>query len=68
MKNKCHFCNKKLKLYEKNIQCNCGNCFCMKHINKHSHNCKFINHNKEKNKLIISNNNPKLSSNKLIKI
>ena len=64
--NKCYFCKKKLKLYENNIKCECGHKYCMKHMNKHSHNCTF--NSKSKNKEIIIKSNPKLNNNKITKI
>ena len=53
----CHFCNKKLKLFEQ-IKCNCGNYFCPKHMNRHSHNCSFDVKTKRKEEL--EKNNPKM--------
>jgi predicted nucleic acid binding AN1-type Zn finger protein len=53
----CHFCNKKLKLLEQ-IKCNCGNYFCPKHMNRHSHNCTFDMKTQKKEEL--EKNNPKI--------
>ena len=53
----CHFCNKKLKLFEQ-IKCNCDNYFCPKHMNRHSHNCQFDVKTKRKEEL--EKNNPKM--------
>ena len=53
----CFFCNKKLKLMEQ-IKCNCGNYFCLKHMNRHSHHCTFDVKIQRKNEL--EKNNPKI--------
>jgi predicted nucleic acid binding AN1-type Zn finger protein len=63
MKKKCHFCNKKLSIIEKDLTCQCKFQFCMKHMNKHSHNCTF-----DTKKVIteqLKENNPKISCNKI---
>jgi hypothetical protein len=61
--NKCHFCKKKLGMIS--FTCKCGKCFCLTHLNPHSHNCNFDYINEKKCKLITEN--PKLSS-KLVTI
>ena len=53
----CHFCNKKLKITEQ-FKCNCGNYYCSKHMNRHSHNCTFDVKSKQKEEL--EKNNPKM--------
>tara|TARA_Y100000996_G_scaffold182437_1_gene142669 strand:- start:3034 stop:3285 length:252 start_codon:yes stop_codon:yes gene_type:complete len=53
----CHFCNKKLKLHEQ-IKCCCDHYFCLKHMNRHSHNCTFDMKTKRKEEL--KKNNPKM--------
>ena len=63
MKQKCHFCKKKLSTIESSFTCHCKFHFCMKHMNKHSHNCEF-NSKLLSTKLLIDNN-PKLIINKL---
>ena len=60
----CFQCNKKLKLMEQ-IKCNCGNYFCPKHMNRHSHNCTFDV--KAQMKTHLEKNNPKMEE-KMIKI
>ena len=61
---RCFQCNKKLKLMEQ-IKCNCGNYFCPKHMNRHSHNCTFDV--KAQMKTHLEKNNPKMEE-KMIKI
>ncbi len=60
---RCHFCNKKLSLIH--YDCKCGYKFCHKHLNPHSHNCKF-DYCKEKKEL-LEKNNPKIGE-KFVKI
>jgi len=62
-KEKCYFCNKKLKMI--NFTCKCNYKFCIIHQNPHSHNCTFDSKSAKKEE--IKNNNPKLGS-KLDKI
>ena len=57
-KNRCFFCNKKLKMIQ--FTCKCNHKFCITPLNPHSHNCTF-DPKKDKQKEIIKNN-PKLSS------
>ena len=63
IKEKCYFCNKKLKII--NFTCICGHKFCIVHLNPHSHNCSY-DPKKDKQKA-IQLNNPKINS-KLQKI
>ena len=63
IKPKCQFCNCKLGMIS--FTCKCGMLLCQKHLNPHSHNCKF-DYVKEK-KDLLEKNNPKLG-NKLVKI
>lgn len=60
---RCHFCNKKLKLMS--FTCKCEFKFCVAHQNPHSHKCSYDY--KSENCKIIEKNNPKLGS-KVIKI
>lgn len=62
-KTKCQFCNCKLGLIS--YTCKCGMLLCQKHLNPHSHDCKF-DYVKEK-KDLLEKNNPKLGT-KLVKI
>ena len=57
------FCKQKLGLIS--FQCSCGKHFCIKHQNRHSHNCS-LNKQKELREKIIKEN-PKINS-KMIKI
>lgn len=61
---KCDFigCNKKINLIK--FDCECKKSFCVKHHNKHSHNCPIISNNKIK----IKKNNPVIKASTLIKI
>jgi len=65
-KQKCSFCNKKLKLI--NYSCKCEGIFCQKHRYTHTHNCKYLNKKKEESKINIKNNNPVVNHSKVIKI
>ena len=62
-KQKCQFCNCKLGMIS--FTCKCGMLLCQKHLNPHSHDCKF-DYVKEK-KDLLEKNNPKLGE-KLVKI
>jgi len=62
--NRCHFCNKKLKIFN-TYSCKCNYNFCEKHRYRHMHNCT-IDKNKYKDK--IKTQNPLIECNKLIKI
>tara|TARA_B100001093_G_C26691751_1_gene955150 strand:- start:701 stop:1012 length:312 start_codon:yes stop_codon:yes gene_type:complete len=63
IKERCYFCNKKLKMI--NFTCKCDHKFCIIHQNPHSHNCTFDSKTAKKKEIKI--NNPKLGS-KLEKI
>lgn len=52
-KDRCSFCNKKLKLIH--FTCRCNLKFCEKHHNPHSHNCQFDMKNFHKDKLFKNN-------------
>ena len=62
-KQRCHACNKKLKMIH--FTCKCQHLFCVNHLNPHSHNCSY-DYIAEKGRE-ISMNNPKLDR-KLVKI
>ena len=57
-KKKCFRCNAKLNMIV--YSCKCGQIFCHKHLNPHSHNCPY-DYKEEKRKQ-IKENNPKLES------
>lgn len=63
-KKKCDFigCNTKIHLIS--FDCECNKSFCIKHNNKHSHNCPIISNNKK----LIKDNNPIIKPSTLIKI
>ena len=63
IKERCHYCNKKLKMIHFN--CKCNHKFCEKHLNSHSHNCSFDTKKVKSDE--IKKNNPKLDS-KIVKI
>ena len=65
-KDKCSFCNKKLKIIS--YTCKCEGQFCDKHRYTHTHNCLSLNKKKEEYKEIIKNNNPLMIHSKVIKI
>ena len=58
IKEKCNFCNKKLKMIH--FTCRCYHKFCIIHQNPHSHKCSYDS--KSAKKIEITNNNPILSS------
>ena len=53
---KCYHCKKKLDMMV--FECKCGHKFCVTHLNRHSHNCKY-DYAKEKKEEIVKNN-PKM--------
>ena len=57
-KKRCHECRSKLSLIV--YTCKCNHIFCHRHLNAHSHNCKY-NYTKEIKKQ-IEMNNPKIGS------
>jgi len=63
-KEKCHYCNKKLKMIH--FICRCNHKFCVNHQNPHSHNCSF--NNKKICQEAIKLNNPQTIHLKVIKI
>ena len=63
-KNRCKFCNKKLKLMN-TYNCKCNYSFCEKHRYCHEHNCTV---DKSKYKDDIKKNNPSIHFKKLEKI
>ena len=65
-KERCSFCNKKIKLIS--YSCKCGGSFCPKHRYTHTHNCKSLNNKKDECKKILKNNNPVINHSKVIKI
>ena len=50
-KQRCSFCNKKLKLIS--YSCKCEGKFCEKHRYTHTHNCKSLQKKKEDSKEIL---------------
>ena len=65
-KEKCTFCNKKLKIVS--YSCKCSGQFCDKHRYTHTHNCPSLNNKKDECKKILENNNPVINHSKVIKI
>ena len=65
-KERCSFCNKKLKLIS--YSCKCEGKFCDKHRYTHTHNCTNILEKQNKCKEILKNNNPVINHIKVIKI
>jgi hypothetical protein len=64
---KCHQCKKRIKnLIE--IKCDCGYIFCIKHLNKHSHNCCNLSNFKLQIKKSIKKENPIVIVDKIEKI
>ena len=61
---RCHFCNKKLKMIH--FTCKCNHKFCINHHNPHSHNCLFNNKKICQEKLKL--NNPQTIHQKVVKI
>ena len=61
---RCACCNTKLGLIY--FTCKCGNKYCQKHLNPHSHNCTF--NNKESCQKQIEKNNPQMKSSTFIKV
>ena len=61
---RCACCNTKLGLIY--FTCKCGNKYCQKHLNPHSHNCSF--NNKESCQKQIEKNNPQMKSSTFIKV
>lgn len=64
---RCFYCKKKIKSVIV-IKCDCDHMFCVKHMNRHSHNCEKININKTISKNNIRKNNPKIIIEKIDKI
>ena len=64
-KSRCGECNCKVNITN-SIECKCGKLLCMAHRLFNAHNCS-INY-KEKDKQILEKNNPKVVSEKIIKI
>tara|TARA_Y100001970_G_C14051130_1_gene758983 strand:- start:236 stop:451 length:216 start_codon:yes stop_codon:yes gene_type:complete len=62
---KCKSCKKTLKLIEQ-VVCVCGNYYCPKHMNRHSHKCQYDI--KKEIKIKIEKNNPKLGCKMVDKI
>ena len=62
-KKRCFHCNTKLNMIH--YTCKCGQIFCHKHLNAHSHNCTY-DYSSEKKKY-IQENNPKIYS-KMVEI
>ena len=58
IKERCHYCNKKLKMIH--FTCKCNHKFCEKHLNRHSHNCSFDVKSAKSDE--IAKNNPKQGS------
>jgi len=65
-KEKCSFCNKKLKIISYN--CKCEGKFCDKHRYTHTHDCKSLQKKIDESKELIKNNNPLMIHSKVIKI
>ncbi len=63
-KQRCQFCNKKLKMIH--FTCKCNHKFCIFHQNPHSHNCSF--NNKKVCQEIIKKQNPQTIHQKVLKI
>ena len=61
---RCHLCNKKLKLMS--FTCKCEFKFCVAHQNPHSHNCSF--NNKKLCQETLKINNPITIHQKVVKI
>jgi len=65
-KDKCSFCNKKLKIIS--YSCKCEGQFCDKHRYTHTHDCKSLQKKIDESKELIKNNNPLMIHSKVIKI
>ena len=65
-KEKCSFCNKKLKIIS--YTCKCEGNFCDKHRYTHTHDCKSLQKKIDESKELIKNNNPLMIHSKVIKI
>jgi len=65
-KDKCSFCNKKLKLIS--YSCKFQGKFCDKHSYTHTHNCTSLDKKIEESKKILKNNNPVINHSKVVKI
>jgi len=65
-KDKCSFCNKKLKIIS--YSCRCEGQFCDKHRYTHTHDCKSLQKKIDESKELIKNNNPLMIHSKVIKI
>ena len=65
-KERCSFCNKKLKLIS--FSCKCEGKFCSEHRYTHSHDCKNIIEKHKESKEILIKNNPLMIHSKVIKI
>ena len=65
-KEKCSFCNKKLKLIS--YTCKCDGQFCDKHRYTHTHDCTSLDKKIQECKEILKNNNPVIEHSKVIKI
>ena len=64
-KSRCNQCNCKINITN-SIECKCGKLLCMAHRLFNAHNCS-IDY-KEKDKQILEKNNPKIISEKIVKI
>ena len=65
-KDKCSFCNKKLKIIS--YSCRCEGQFCDKHRYTHTHDCQSLQKKIDESKELIKNNNPLMIHSKVIKI
>jgi hypothetical protein len=63
-KERCYYCNKKLKIIH--FTCKCNHKFCILHQNPHSHKCSF--NNKKICQDNIKKNNPQTIHQKVVKI
>ncbi len=64
MDNKCHICNKKLKLTS--LICKCNNTYCNLHTPPEMHNCSFDY--KKHGQDLLKKANPKILHEKIVKI
>ena len=65
-KERCSFCNKKLKIIS--FSCKCEGHFCPKHRYTHTHDCISLDKKIQESKEILKNNNPVINHIKVIKI
>lgn len=63
-KKRCDFIGCQTKIHLIKFDCECNKSFCVKHHNKHSHNCQIIPNTKK----ILKANNPVIKSSTLLKI